>query len=325
MEELLGYLEASKAKQACAETNSLSRLKLDPARDYLYFICSDTIEGRLCGQALVKYYEKQGFYYNAPMRIEGLTPDHRRFQEVGLIHLINQLADLIETFDRRVIINATGGYKAQIAYATLLGLLYRVEVNYIHEDFAGMIQLPLLPVQFDFDLWRSAEEQIKAVLEAESKREARRLIDQLPGELRLLFEKSTDGDRYQLSPAGLALQRAADYSVRRTASNRIPLGVSKAHSTLWGDHIRYVDEVPDQGVRRVFRRIAEKGPLVKKIALGKMEPQRSDEVFFEFRKKAPGCLYYRISTPDGSEYLKIYCPDGRENDLLEALGCKISP
>ncbi|MEW6263969.1 MAG: putative CRISPR-associated protein [Thermodesulfobacteriota bacterium] len=324
-ERLAVYLELTPPQTASAETNSLTRLELDPARDYLYFFCSDTDEGRLCGQALTTHYEAKGFYLAAPACLEGLTSNHKLFREKGLIALVNRLADLIEQYDRRVVINATGGYKAQIAYATLMGLLYRVEVNYIHEDFSGMVRLPLLPLQFDLAQWAATESQIQAVLNAGSKKEALKLIDHLPEEFQPLFEKSPDGRRYVLSSAGLAVKRAFDYSGRTASPGRIPLHVAKAHSTLWGDHVRQVEDVPALEVRRLLKRVAGQAGLVKALHLGPLESHRSEETHLEFRQKQKGALLYRINTPDGSEQLRIECPEGLEDQLLDRLGVKVYP
>ncbi|MBE3573778.1 MAG: putative CRISPR-associated protein, partial [Moorella humiferrea] len=52
-------------------------------------------------------------------------------------------------------INATGGYKAQIAIAVLLGQALGVPVYYKHERFNEIIAFPPMPVALDFSLWMS--------------------------------------------------------------------------------------------------------------------------------------------------------------------------
>ena len=50
-------------------------------------------------------------------------------------------------------INATGGYKAPIAVAVLLGQALGVPVYYKHELFSEIIAFPPLPVALDFEVW----------------------------------------------------------------------------------------------------------------------------------------------------------------------------
>src|SRR5438093_1489422 len=50
-------------------------------------------------------------------------------------------------------INATGGYKAQIAIAVLMGQALGVPVYYKHERFDEIIAFPPMPVALDFEVW----------------------------------------------------------------------------------------------------------------------------------------------------------------------------
>ena len=53
-------------------------------------------------------------------------------------------------------INATGGYKAQIAIAVLMGQALGIPVYYKHERFDAIIPFPPMPVSLDFSLWEGA-------------------------------------------------------------------------------------------------------------------------------------------------------------------------
>lgn len=64
-------------------------------------------------------------------------------------------------------INATGGYKAQIAVAVLMRQAVGVPVYYMHERFSEIIAFPPLPVAFDFELWMRAS-GLLGVLDRES-------------------------------------------------------------------------------------------------------------------------------------------------------------
>ncbi len=48
--------------------------------------------------------------------------------------------------------NTTGGYKAQIAIAVLIGQTLGVSAYYKHEKFPQIVAIPPMPVSFDYDL-----------------------------------------------------------------------------------------------------------------------------------------------------------------------------
>ncbi|MCS7008993.1 MAG: putative CRISPR-associated protein, partial [Chthoniobacterales bacterium] len=130
--EILEYLKQDPQK-ASAETNSLSRI-LQPG-DEIVLLHSDTPEGARAAELLEQYWEEQKIPC-VRVRIPGLAYEARGFVNHGLKNLVRTLAGEIRKARRRqfqAIINATGGFKAEIAYATALGLVYKVPVYYIHE------------------------------------------------------------------------------------------------------------------------------------------------------------------------------------------------
>ena len=127
--------------------------------------------------------------------IEGLGQDVNRFRRVGLRNLVRKIAEIIRQSGgaQGVAINATGGYKAQIALAAIIGQTLDVAVYYKHESFAEVIALPPMPVGFNFDLF-GMEADLLLALEEE---------DLIPIELEiseeiapLLEEIEQDGTRY---------------------------------------------------------------------------------------------------------------------------------
>ncbi|RDE23748.1 hypothetical protein DV713_15980 [Parageobacillus thermoglucosidasius] len=55
--------------------------------------------------------------------------------------------------EEECVINATGGYKAQISFAGLIGQVLKIPVYYLFEGFASVISLPEMPVFFDYKIW----------------------------------------------------------------------------------------------------------------------------------------------------------------------------
>lgn len=157
-DELLRFLhESDDLIEACAETNSLTRLgskdKLQPG-DRLVFLHSETPEGRLCGDALAAFYQLHG-YETESMEIPGLSYHHKDFRNRGLKALVNTLVELLERYtvpgqaEGSVMIVATGGFKAESAYATVTGLTFGVPVYYVHERFEDVVEIPSLPISWD--------------------------------------------------------------------------------------------------------------------------------------------------------------------------------
>lgn len=200
-ERILRFLRESSPEQASAETNSLSRLLKDG--DRIVFLHSETDEGKLCAAALDKYFTSQG--HSCEVReIPALSYHQSRFKMRGLRSLVAMMIDMIrKEADQgfEVMINATGGFKAEIAYATLVGLLFDVPVYYIHEAFREIIEMPPSPIAWDYSLLADYEEffeWLNTDLRLTKDVDARLKV--LPDEVKLLLSEE---DGYtMLSPAG---------------------------------------------------------------------------------------------------------------------------
>ena len=121
----------------------------------LHFCVSETPYGETMKQLLKLYYEtsENRVLFHT---IEGLQDqDENRFRRIGLRSLVQKIADITRRAggSEFVAINATGGYKAQIALAAIIGQALGITVYYKHEMFPGVIALPPMPVSFDFDLF----------------------------------------------------------------------------------------------------------------------------------------------------------------------------
>jgi hypothetical protein len=112
------------------------------------------------------------------------------------LHVIAQ-AQGMET-----VINATGGFKAEIAYATLVGLLFKVSVYYIHEIFQDVITMPVTPIDWDYSLLAEYKEFFNWIQKEFRRTEkVKRRLQGMPQHLALLLEDDPDGYT-TLSPAG---------------------------------------------------------------------------------------------------------------------------
>lgn len=129
-------------------------------RKRLIFLVSDTDEGRFTGDVLSKYYKSSKnsarFEEVETRVVEGLTAnDVNRFRNEGLRNLVRRISEVVRKVgdSSRVLINATGGYKAQISFAGMIGQSLGIPVCYMYEGFSEVIQLPPQPISLDLSFW----------------------------------------------------------------------------------------------------------------------------------------------------------------------------
>lgn len=218
--DLQSYLRFTEPGKASAETNSLSHLLREG--DRIVLLHSQTEEGKRAAKALATFYSNTN-YLTELREVADLQYRESRFKMRGLRSLVSTLVEIIRkerAAGREVLVNATGGFKAEIAYATLVGLLFDVPVYYIHEAFEEIIDLPPTPISWDFSLidtyldffsWISADLRPTA--------EVDRRLSNLPSEIRLLL---VEEEGYtMLSPTGEAFYEA--YLARVEAERPTPL------------------------------------------------------------------------------------------------------
>lgn len=140
-----------------AEINSITDLI---ARDYcqkrstLCFCHSDTAEGLQVARIIQHYYEVQDYPVEFYTIADLQDQDPKRFRTKGLRNLAKTVCRIIrERGAPYCAINATGGYKAQIAIGVLMGQALGVPVYYKHELFSEIIAFPPMPVSLDQQLW----------------------------------------------------------------------------------------------------------------------------------------------------------------------------
>ena len=150
------------AKRLCgAEINSVTDLLAQQvvAKGYLHLFHSETDDGRAIAQILQAYFTQDRWRVNIHC-VEGLRDDDPDlFRTQGLRNLAKLFGERVRESRQNLIpcaINATGGYKAQIAIAVLMGQALDIPVYYKHERFDAIIPFPPMPVALDFSLWQRA-------------------------------------------------------------------------------------------------------------------------------------------------------------------------
>jgi putative CRISPR-associated protein (TIGR02619 family) len=143
-----------------AEINTLCQLRSnsDLALRKVVFFVSDTEDGRETGEVLSQYLTAR-----SDLELEGAPPvlvkqlqdaRPRDFRNHGLRNLVRRMGEHIQQAGgpEFVAIDATGGYKAQIAVAVVLGQALGIPVFYKHERFSETIAFPPLPISLDYSL-----------------------------------------------------------------------------------------------------------------------------------------------------------------------------
>lgn len=127
-------------------------------RERIVLLVSDTSEGSSIGEVLKHYFTAKNseirFDACETIVIAGLQDAKPlTFQREGLPNLIRTLGDQLRKWNPSgIAINATGGYKAQIAFAVAFGQATQSAVYYKHERFDQIIPFPRVPFTIDLSL-----------------------------------------------------------------------------------------------------------------------------------------------------------------------------
>jgi putative CRISPR-associated protein (TIGR02619 family) len=203
-------LALSPASRTCgAEINSIASMI---AKQYvrgdcgLFFLHSDTDNGRSIAAILKAYYQSKG---HAPVESIGVPDlqddDPKRFRTRGLRNLARRICGVIrERSTMACAINATGGYKAQIAIGVLVGQAIGIPVYYKHELFSEIIAFPPMPVALDFEVWMRASGMLFDLEQTADIVPAAIYADEWDEKYESLVERvEVEGEEYlELSPTG---------------------------------------------------------------------------------------------------------------------------
>ena len=206
-DQMRQYLRTN-PKDASSEANSL--IQMIKSGDSLIFFHTKAPNAVLSARLLRDYFENEG--YKRPRLVElDFHSDAKQIETLGLRSLVNALIHEIRTAQRNspdIIINATAGFKAQVVYSTMIGMLYQIPVKYIYEDFRNLMTFNPIALEWDTSIFltyqdffnwfdeeprklQDVEQWLKAIFEKE-KVEA------------LLEQPDADGDVF-FSPMGQVL------------------------------------------------------------------------------------------------------------------------
>jgi len=237
-----------------AETHTLHALEISES-DSLYLLHSDTPEGQYCADRLRNLYQPPRCRHVEMTGIGRLGYGADQFA-AGLKSLVAVACCLIREGREKgqeILLCATGGFKAEIAYLNLLGALLDIEVVYIHERHRSLVRLPRLPLAWDTEVV-NRHADFFAWIDSEPRRsvEVESWLKAAP-ELRTLIEDDEEGYTY-LSPAGDLLYQAAK---ERLAAGEPPTWPDPDDSRLPSEknHLSGVCHERPKGWERVVERL----------------------------------------------------------------------
>jgi len=313
-----------------AETNSLNRAGIDSS-DFLYFICGDSSEAQLCGNILKDIYNDS--HICRLIVVEGLRPHAREFKEKGMKNLLEKVIGIIQGHDDNASIHATGGFKAQIALATLLGILFKNDVYYLYEDFQEIVSLPKIPLGFDYQSIFAHEGQFFTLLDGREYWKMDEIYARLPAILKHCFYNDTVLEKYILTPLGRAVFNSFQRYIGQKVQD-IPF-VVKGESALWGKERDSISKILNPIIGILVERLNRYQDLIEEFEFSSINKEYLDlaamtkENYLELVRKEADKLVYQInhmSTRKGiQDMLTISTAAGASSYLLGILGRKIYP
>jgi len=309
---------AGEVRACSAEIQTMDGMQIDMG-DYLYFISSGDEDGIKCGEALADAYKELG-YFSQNMTVTHLTKDYEEFKQLGLPQFIHTLVDIIEDHGKNVNIMATGGFKAETAYATMIGSLTKVSVNYIHEDFQSVVELPGLPVGLDFSAWTTYFNMIEFVLIQNKVIRAKKIIEtRMPEFMNILFTEDKDLKQMVLTPVGELLKRLhTEYILSQENIMVLNCGATRHH--LWGEGRIRIKEIPGYELRLILNRFQMQSSFIREIRLGKIIEDYSERVFIKYHHIENDKVYYHVITNVGGQELIIHTYPGVGEEFIKRVG-----
>lgn len=172
----------------------------------LVFLHSATESGQTIAAVLREYYRRAGHTWVDAVEVADLQDQNPQdFRTRGLRQLAREVCRVIRNYSPAACaINATGGYKAQIAIAVLVGQAIGVPVFYKHELFNEVITFPPLPVALDYEVWMRGSGLLYRLASGTDPLPAQEFAEEWDEKFESLVERvPIDGVEYlALSPAG---------------------------------------------------------------------------------------------------------------------------
>jgi putative CRISPR-associated protein (TIGR02619 family) len=275
--------------------------------EHIIFLVSDTDDGRRMGQLLEAVCSSISGLKTVEFHtiIDLKDNDPKKFRTHGLRNLVRTLGRFVQQHGAdTIVIDATGGYKAQIAIAVVFGQALGIPILYRHERFSEIIEFPPMPIAFDYDVL-GENSDILACFETG---EAMTLSDlnTLDERLRVLLDEiEEDGEiLFALGPIGLIFLESFRLRYPRSRQLTPVLPQERKSPTFADDHHRSKEFVA------FVQRVYEETLWVKTIHTLPAHKQRSirgigfyvyenDKLIGTYRDKERGYRFEIMTNANG--------------------------
>jgi putative CRISPR-associated protein (TIGR02619 family) len=280
----------------------------------VFLFHSATADGRAIARTLASAFRKRGHVPVETREIADLQDDDpHRFRTRGLRNLVRELCAVVrERGTAACAVNATGGYKPQIAIAVLMGQALGIPVYYMHERFSEIIAFPPMPVAFAFDVWIRAS-GLLTVLTRQSDPVPRDLFDdEWDDRFDSLVETvAVDGrEHVELSAAGLIFHETFRERFRSDRDHVLPPLASasrKRSPTINSDEGHLLIYRAD--LERFLRRVTDEVPQVVQCRTHYFNPDLPQPTHFRLTRGEVEGVW-----SDGSRTVKFWIETTAETD-----------
>jgi len=161
---IMDYLNSC-PEDASAELNAFYKfiaLMKQEAKDIeIYMYSTDTGVGKLCSRLIYEHLKEKNFVVQEPIVIKGLGRG-LEFVNEGFVEVVDKVVRIIKSKkkeEKRVYVNATGGFKPEVSFLTIAAMLAGADIiYYTHETFRDVIFLPCLPITVDHNYLEAFKE-----------------------------------------------------------------------------------------------------------------------------------------------------------------------
>ena len=297
-EQLLDYLN----KKDSAETNTIKKLLKDKKiskDDVFYFIATDTDKGKTASTVLMQYLQDNfDVNYAETKFVRHLTDNAEEIQSKGITNFIDVVTNIISEHNDACII-ATGGYKVEMSFATLIGLIYSKKVLYIHEDFNTIIETPLIPFVPDFSEYMVYKEDIDKLLKTSPNKASNNKYKSLPKTIKELLIQEKKTGIFKLSAMGKIISNFSSHI--KNKENNIITDKKNIIEDLWeidneSQNIT-LDNMKNTDFAKKIKTILQ-NPYVKHIEFKEVKETDEQSMIFEkklvFKSQLNGILKYTL-------------------------------
>lgn len=301
--------------------------------DVIHLILSETEEMKKEEPFLKNYLQKKGFEVYVKT-IDGLKYKESQFKMSGLRSLVNNLTHLIDSYKEknfRVVMNATGGFKAETAYSTVLAQLRHIESYYIYETFNEIVPLPHLPLSLDIEYWVKFKKFFEFYERGVADSDSDAYLKSVPSGFRFLIEWNEKEQKWYLNPAGetfyLSLLSEEEIYLKEIDDKMV--FVQRGETTLWDKarniNVKTLKDIPDKDVKNLLRRIlrfnfVSKIELVDFHKVGTSQGKTRLEYKTKHEDSQSHYVQYAIRCKDGIQNINILVDSGFCDDLVFMLG-----